>query len=331
MALQDTTSGLGRWPVLSVRKGGVVVHRARESSPTLCRAQDGAPPHWTRLVGVAVLALVAAVGCGPQEEKRIEQAPPPEPKRTVVRRQPLSLAVVAPPKSTYVPSHRLSLGRSVQGRPIECLSFGDGADCVLIMASIHGDEDAGTPLLERMAQHLRRRPEMVVGRRILLMSSANPDGVANQTRGNAHGVDLNRNYPAGNFQPSAKNGRSALSEPESVAIERLLNEYRPRRIVSIHQPLRWGSECIDHDGPAGRLALAMAAHSDIPVKKLGSRPGSLGSYAGLTLGIPIITLELPKKATGVDGGTLWRSYGDMLLAAIAYPQPLQGQASDFPD
>jgi len=284
----------------------------------------GAP--WTRLLIVALATCVAAAGCTPPDQ-RIEQTPT-EQTHEVVRPHP---AVAGPSKPEYVEPDHLVLGRSVEGRLIECLSFGDGPECVLIMASIHGDEDAGTPLLNRMARHLRHRPDLIAERRIILMPLANPDGVANQTRGNANGVDLNRNYPAANFESSARNGRSALSEPESVAIERLLIEYRPHRIVSIHQPLRWGSECIDHDGPARRLALVMGAHSDIPVKKLGSRPGSLGSYAGLTLNIPIITLELPKKAKGVDGRTLWRSYGDMLLAAIAYPQPLQGQASDFVD
>lgn len=281
---------------------------------------------WTRLVTAVLTTCIAATGCKPPEQ-RIEQARPQH-KRVVARPRP---PVVIPPKPDGIEADHIVLGRSVQGRPIELLSFGDGPDCVLIMASIHGDEDAGTPLLHRMAQHLRHQPGLLAGRRILLMPSANPDGVVNQTRGNANGVDLNRNYPAGNFAPSKRNGRAALSEPESVAIERLLAEHKPDRIVSIHQPLRWGSECIDHDGPAQRLALAMAAHSDIPVKKLGSRPGSLGSYAGLTLDIPIITLELPKKAKGLDGRALWRHYGDMLLAATVYPQPLQVRATDFVD
>jgi protein MpaA len=284
----------------------------------------GAP--WMRLLAVGFSTCVAAAGCT-QPEQRIEPTPS-RPRHAVVRPRPI---VASPSKPKWIEADHLVLGRSVQGRPIECLSFGEGPDCVLIMASIHGNEDAGTPLLHWMARHLRYRPDLIAERRIILVPSANPDGVANQTRGNANGVDLNRNYPAANFESSARNGRSALSEPESVAIERLLIEHRPHRIVSIHQPLRWGRECIDHDGPARRLALAMAVHSDIPVKKLGSRPGSLGSYAGLTLNIPIITIELPKKAKGVDGRTLWHSYGDMLLSAIAYPQPLQGQASDFVD
>ena len=220
------------------------------------------------------------------------------------------------------------LGNSVQGRPIACLAFGDGEDCVLIMATIHGDEDAGTPLVRRLAAHLADHPALAKGRRILLIPVVNPDGRVNRSRTNARGVDLNRNYPAANYQRLARHGDAALSEPETVAISGLLDEHRPRRIVSIHQPLRSGHACIDYDGPADALAAAMAAHCRLPIEKIGSRPGSLGSYAGLTLGVPIITLELPKDAGAMSADEIWSRWGRMMLAAIAFPEAIPTQAAD---
>jgi protein MpaA len=65
------------------------------------------------------------------------------------------------------------------------------------------------------------------------------------------------------------------------------------------------------------MAEAMAAKCQLPVKKLGSRPGSLGSFFGVTLGKPIITLELPADA-GMDGDKLWTEYGEALIAALRY-------------
>ena len=127
----------------------------------------------------------------------------------------------------------------------------------------------------------------------------NPDGVAAGTRHNAHGVDLNRNFEAANRENSRQYGMVGLSEPESRALHGLIVTYRPDRIISIHQPLR----CIDYDGPASGLARVMVAECDLPLQKLGARPGSLGAYAGATLGIPIITVELPTQA-----GT-WSSVG----------------------
>ena len=75
---------------------------------------------------------------------------------------------------------------------------------------------------------------------------------------------------------------------------------------------------MDYDGPAGDLARAMADSSGLPVKKLGSRPGSLGSYLGVDRKVPIITLELPRAASGWDRETLWRRYGAALLKAVLY-------------
>ena len=56
------------------------------------------------------------------------------------------------------------------------------------------------------------------------------------------------------------------------------------------------------------------------VKKLGARPGSLGSYAGVDLGIPIITFEMLQNDSGLDSDTLWQRYGKALVAAIVYPE-----------
>lgn len=214
------------------------------------------------------------------------------------------------------------IGTSVEGRPIECEIIGDGSDVILIIATIHGDEPAGTPLVEKLSHYLRNDAaarELVAGRRIVIVPVANPDGMAKNLRHNVRDVDLNRNFPATNFGVSDRHGANPLSEPESRALYRVMREHKPRRIVSIHQP-RSLPACIDYDGPAADLADEMARHTDLPVKKLGSRPGSLGSYAGETLGTPIITLEIPRTRDDRDGDALWRRYGRMMLAAVCYPE-----------
>jgi len=290
----------------------------------------------TALYGsVAALTVVlASTACVDPQQKKIEPRPRAGDRRpaTAPHRGPGRMkAIDAPPSyaryDVSMPRHE-RVGTSVKGRPIETVTFGNGHDCVFILATIHGDEDAGTPLVERLRDYLRSRPDLSRGRRIVLMPLANPDGMAEQTRGNSNGIDLNRNYPAGNFRASSRNGDAALSEPESRAIYDVIERCHPRRIVSIHQPLRSGVECIDHDGPAESLAEAMSLHADIPVRKLGSRPGSLGSYAGVTLGIPIITLELPREVKGWDGRRLWDAFGNMLLAAVTYPEPLTALAGE---
>jgi protein MpaA len=63
----------------------------------------------------------------------------------------------------------------------------------------------------------------------------------------------------------------------------------------------------------------MAGLCGLPVRKLGVRPGSLGSYAGVELGVPIITLELPRNASDLSVDELWGRYGPSLVAAVLYP------------
>jgi protein MpaA len=204
-------------------------------------------------------------------------------------------------------------GHSVEGRPIRYTVHGHGSRVVLFLASIHGSEGAGTPLLERMAAHLAENPDTLRGVTAILLPVANPDGLARRDRLNNHGVDLNRNFPAGNRRDIERFGLNALSEPESRALHTLIESRRPELIISIHQPLA----CVDWDGPPETEALArrMSDACGLPVKKLGARPGSLGAWFSEVPGKPILTLELPKDPPA-DETALWEQYGPALLAML---------------
>ncbi len=70
------------------------------------------------------------------------------------------------------------------------------------------------------------------------MPTLNPDGVAAGTRGNAHGVDLNRNFPF-RWRPlvgGEYSGTGPLSEPESRAAHRLILREKPDLTIWFHQP-----------------------------------------------------------------------------------------------
>ncbi|MHC4425894.1 MAG: DUF2817 domain-containing protein [Planctomycetota bacterium] len=250
---------------------------------------------WPVILTVCVLfAVLAFAGC-------VEPVSYPE--------------IVGEHPTVVLPARYRIVGTSVQHQPIMSLVLGQGPDVTFIMATIHGNEPAGTPLVRRLSRHLRQHPDLLAGRTVVLLSAANPDGMARDTRHNAHGVDLNRNFEAANRVNSKEYGLTALSEPEARVIRQLILQYRPDRMVTIHQPLA----CIDYDGPAQMLADRMGQYCRLPVKKLGARPGSLGSYAGVTLGIPIITFEMLRADSQLNSETLWQKYGRALLAAIVYP------------
>lgn len=248
---------------------------------------------WTGVIGL--LVMVALVGC---------TQPPPK---------PTYVADLQPAPDLPVLQYHLG-GRSVRRRPILYQEFGFGADVTFILATIHGNEPAGTPLVKQLTNYLKANQDILAGRKVIILPMANPDGHAARTRHNIRGIDLNRNFPADNRVAAAAHGSQGLSEPESAVIAGIIRRHRPNRIVALHQPLA----CVDYDGPGKDLAQRMAQACHLPVKKLGARPGSLGSYAGETLGIPIITFEMERSDTQLSAGRLWQRYGKALLAAIMY-------------
>ncbi len=229
-----------------------------------------------------------------------------------------------PKMPTTVSAYRQLVGKSVKERPVECFVFGKGQDVTFIMAAIHGHEHMGIQLVQRLAVHLQEHKHLLQDRKVILLPIANPDGVAYYSRTNMRRIDLNRNFPATNRKKIKSAGRQPLSEPEARVINQLIQKYSPNRIISIHQtvgitgPKTEG--LVDYDGPGKKLANHMAQYCKLPVKKWGTKPGSLGSYAGVDLGIPIITLELPKFDVGLTSEELWKKYGTTLIAAVVYPE-----------
>ena len=214
----------------------------------------------------------------------------------------------------------------MEGRSIEAHLLGSGREAVLLIAAIHGDEPAGAPLLLAFVERARQDPSLLAGRRVIVIPVANPDGFASHRRDNANEVDLNRNFPSLNWTRKTKGyGVAALSEPETQVIDRLVRAYRPRSILSIHQPLR----CVDYDGPARALAERVSAACGLPVRKLGARPGSLGAYAGMDRAIAIINLELPPDARHKSGDELWKRYGEAVRAVVRGPRGI-GAGSPSP-
>ena len=137
--------------------------------------------------------------------------------------------------TTAAADSRQPIGRSVQGRPIDLLrdSAPDPAIKVLVIGAIHGDETAGMRIARRLiAGDPPARTDLLV------VPTINPDGVAASTRGNAHGVDLNRNFPF-RWHPLSGgeySGPVPLSEPETRAAYGLILREKPDVTIWFHQP-----------------------------------------------------------------------------------------------
>ena len=204
------------------------------------------------------------------------------------------------------------IAETVEGRPLVHHAIGDGDETILFLAGVHGDERAGTPILERLVEVLKEERRHLNGRRAVVIPDANPDGRVANTRRNANGVDINRNFPATNYHQSPGHGAYSLSEPESRFLRSVIDHYQPTAILSLHQ----AGNMIDYDGPAHGYAHRVASKSPLEVRRLGARWGSMGAYYGVDLGLRILTVELPRRATDQEIDEAWAEWGPMLLEAL---------------
>jgi protein MpaA len=145
----------------------------------------------------------------------------------------LLCGVLQPPGSAA--ARRLVIGSSVQGRQIVAWSFGpDSARRkVLVVGCIHGNECAGIAIL-----HALWHAPVPKGVQLWLVPEMNPDGTAADTRQNAHGVDLNRNFPyqwAPISDPTYYSGPHPESEPETRAAMQFVRRIRPAVTIWYHQ------------------------------------------------------------------------------------------------
>ncbi len=188
------------------------------------------------------------------------------------------------------------IGRSVEGRPILCHTLGQ-RPFVLLLGGVHGNEPQGAYCARQVLSCRGEILGRLEGHSLAVVPCLNPDGLHRRTRGNARGVDLNRNLPSANWSPTGaapyRPGPEGGSEPETRALLSLLETLRPERIVSLHAPLR----LVNVDGARDGVGEAMAGATGYPpAEEIGyPTPGSLGSWAGVDRGIPVITLEMPES------------------------------------
>ena len=184
-------------------------------------------------------------------------------------------------------AHALMLGRSVDGRPITAYRVGNPHGTpVLVVGSIHGNETAGIAIAQALEQTSPRDLDLWI------VPTLNPDGVAAGTRGNAHGVDLNRNFswrwrPLGGVYES---GPHPFSEREARIARDLILRIHPHVTIWFHQHLDmvWAS------GGDRRIEKTFARVSGLPYHPMPQLGGSAVTWQNNTLkGTTAFAAELP--------------------------------------
>jgi hypothetical protein len=207
----------------------------------------------------------------------------------------------------------------------------------LILGGIHGNEKPSFELADALVKELQTSSGLAkkdLFFHTLIIPRLNPGGIKDNYRCNRQHVDLNRNFlhrgkrptKSGGKRPTksggCKNTLKAPIQPETKAVMRVLKDFKPHRILSLHairNPAKAGIYADPYKGSTARaarkLACSMAGLVVDPKNRRGNRitskrcnpvyPGgatgrtSLGafapSYARPGEIVPVITLEVPGK------------------------------------
>ena len=129
-----------------------------------------------------------------------------------------------------------TIGKTVKGRELLAWRLGvpTAKRKVVVLGAMHGDETGPSRILYNL-----RDGRKITGADLWVVPQYNRDGIVRRTRQNAHGVDLNRNYPRNwkRMGGATNSGPRPASEPETKAVMAFLRDIRPQYVVSFHQPL----------------------------------------------------------------------------------------------
>lgn len=205
-------------------------------------------------------------------------------------------------------------GYSSLGLPIIAYEFRNSGPEVLILGGVHGDEVEGILAAQGLLKEFMNSFPYELN--LVLVPQFNIEGVMNKTRGNARGVDLNRNLETKDWSPEVKTprynpGPSAGSEPENQALMKYINEKKPKWILSLHS---WHPVLnVNGDCRAEAEVLAKLTGYKIDDDIGYPTPGCLGTYAGLERPCPTLTYEIER---GQDHAAILKMHVPAILEAL---------------
>jgi protein MpaA len=204
------------------------------------------------------------------------------------------------------------IGHSVQHRPITLVHVAGPGPRILVVGCIHGNEPAGIAIV-RALEHVHPKADL------WLVPVLNPDGLAADTRQNARGVDLNRNFPSlwqhfGHPGSTYYSGPKPFSEPETRVARDLIRRIKPRYTIWYHQHM-------DLVWAYGRSTATGRRYARLAGMRLLHRPWLAGSATNWQNHLPdgeaSITVELP--AGSLDANGIRRHVAAVLGLALAAP------------
>lgn len=223
------------------------------------------------------------------------------------------------------------IGKSVEGRDIEAVIFGDGDTHLLFVGGIHGGYEWNSALLAyEYIDYVDTNPETIPeDLTVSVIPDLNPDGTAlvigkngrftlldvpdpttrvAEGRFNANDVDLNRNFDC-KWEPEStwrgnvvSAGTAPFSEPEARALRDFVLNTTPDAVVFWHSQANnvYASECEEGVLPETLTLMSTYAqaadYGEVPVFDAYPITGDAEGWLA-TLGIPAVTVELETHNT----------------------------------
>ena len=202
--------------------------------------------------------------------------------------------------SIHAPALRYeTIGRSMLGRDIRAVTFGNGPTRVLLWSQMHGDEATATMALadlfrffaEGTSSPLHHR--LARGLTVAFVPMLNPDGAELFQRQNAIGIDVNRDA-------------RRLVTPEARALKALRDRLEPQFGFNLHdQSARTRA---GRDGPASGIALLPPAYDE---PKSYNDVRARARLVAATLA-RAFAFEIPDRVAKYDDEFNPRAFGDLM-------------------
>ncbi|MBC7791644.1 MAG: peptidase M14 [Anaerolineae bacterium] len=191
------------------------------------------------------------------------------------------------------------IGRSMLGREIRSVSFGEGPVAVLLWSQMHGDESTATMAIADIFRFLAEgekdglRERLRKNLTVVFVPMLNPDGAELFQRENAAGIDINRDA-------------RRLVTPEARALKELRDKLQPRFGFNLHDQgarTRAGTS-----GPQAAIALLAPPFNDSRgYNDVRSRARLVAATIAQALG-----REIPGRIAKYDDSFNPRAFGDLM-------------------
>ncbi len=288
-------------------------------------------PFLLAIIGIGVIVLAGLIMLLFQSLAGLRQHPAP---LAVSNSTPIPAPVASdtprPTEEQYASSDggmlKWSIGRSIEGREIEVYRWGSGNAGIALIGGLHGHYELNTvrlgeAIVEYFSSDLQRPLPANVS--VYVIPILNPDGVAHQSRLNARGVDLNRNWDckwsdkATYRGDPVSPGSRAFSEPETQALKDFVVSEHIEAIIFYHSA--YGSVsvgvCSDRTQLAQALGGVVAAETGYRFFRDGAFFPITGDATGYfnEIGLAAIEIEL------TDHDNIeWQKNLNGILAALAW-------------